>query len=134
MANRAASAANGSMRATDDTRRSFYSNARRDLFWVVPFALKAGLDPSTVDAIANRRRPAKMAPDEAVVPRSGLDGRGDRSAGAPARGATTRLATPRVAATRVAATRDAATRGAAPRCGSSASARLMAHPPRSRVP
>ena len=30
-------------------------------------ALKAGLDPSTVDAIANRRRPAKMPADEAVV-------------------------------------------------------------------
>jgi 4-carboxymuconolactone decarboxylase len=30
-------------------------------------ALKAGLDPSTVDAIANRQRPAKMAADEAVV-------------------------------------------------------------------
>ena len=30
-------------------------------------ALKAGLDPSTVDAVANRQRPTKMAPDEAVV-------------------------------------------------------------------
>ena len=30
-------------------------------------ALKAGLDPSTVDAIANRQRPPKMAADEAVV-------------------------------------------------------------------
>jgi 4-carboxymuconolactone decarboxylase len=30
-------------------------------------ALKAGLDPSTVDAIAHRKRPARMTPDEAVV-------------------------------------------------------------------
>jgi len=30
-------------------------------------ALKAGLDPSTVDAVANRQRPTKMAADEAVV-------------------------------------------------------------------
>ena len=37
-------AANGSMRATDDTRRSLYANARRDLTWPVPFTLKSGLD------------------------------------------------------------------------------------------
>ena len=37
-------AANGSMRSTDDTRRSAYANVRRDLGWSVPLALKAGLD------------------------------------------------------------------------------------------
>jgi len=37
-------AANGSMRATDDTRRSAYANVRRDFIWRVPFTLKAGLD------------------------------------------------------------------------------------------
>ncbi|MBL9200007.1 MAG: carboxypeptidase regulatory-like domain-containing protein [Opitutaceae bacterium] len=36
--------ATGLMRATDDTRRSVYANARRDFLWRVPFALKAGLD------------------------------------------------------------------------------------------
>ena len=42
-------AANGSMRATDDTRRSVFANARRDFLWPVPFALKAGLDVRQVE-------------------------------------------------------------------------------------
>jgi TonB-dependent receptor len=42
-------AANGSMRATDDTRRSLYANARRDFSWPVPFALKAGVDVRQVE-------------------------------------------------------------------------------------
>ena len=42
-------AANGSMRATDDTRRSLYANARRDFSWGVPFALKAGIDVRQVE-------------------------------------------------------------------------------------
>jgi iron complex outermembrane receptor protein len=42
-------AANGSMRATDDTRRSLFANARRDFSWPVPFALKAGVDVRQVE-------------------------------------------------------------------------------------
>ncbi len=42
-------AANGSMRATDDTRRSAYANARRDFLWRVPFTLKSGLDVRQVE-------------------------------------------------------------------------------------
>lgn len=37
-------AANGSMRATDDTRRSAFANVRRDFAGRVPFTLKGGLD------------------------------------------------------------------------------------------
>jgi len=49
LGNYVVTAANGSMRATDDTRRSAYANARRDFLWRVPAVLKAGLDVRQVE-------------------------------------------------------------------------------------
>ena len=40
----AVTAANATMRRTDDTRRSAYANVRRDVTWVWPWTFKAGLD------------------------------------------------------------------------------------------
>ncbi|MFM7751352.1 MAG: hypothetical protein ACKPB0_13165, partial [Opitutaceae bacterium] len=40
----AVTAANASMRRTDDTRRSAYANVRREVSWLWPWTLKAGLD------------------------------------------------------------------------------------------
>jgi iron complex outermembrane receptor protein len=44
LSNYVVTAANGTMRATDDTRRSAYANLRRDFGGSVPLTLKAGLD------------------------------------------------------------------------------------------